>query len=177
MSPGTAPIYAHNLWRSQVGPGYFEAFERPILAGRELHAGDVGAATVIVNEAFARRFTSGASPVGLRVEAIAAELDPGIRLYEVLPLDELAWRQDADNLVVAASLAGIVGLVLFLSGAGIFSLMSVNVARRTSEIGLRSALGAGPARLFASVFSRALVLIGSGIVAGNLVLFGLVIFL
>jgi putative ABC transport system permease protein len=59
---------------------------------------------------------------------------------------------------------------LFISAAGIFSLMSVSVARRTREIGLRTALGASRARLLAGIFSRALVIIGSGIAAGNLVL-------
>jgi ABC-type antimicrobial peptide transport system permease subunit len=63
----------------------------------------------------------------------------------------------------------LVSLGLFLSAAGIFSLMSVSVARRTREIGLRSALGASHASLLAGIFSRALVLVGSGIAAGNAV--------
>ena len=58
-------------------------------------------------------------------------------------------------------------LGLFLSAAGIFSLMSVSVARRTREIGLRAALGATRARLLAGIFSRAIVLVGSGVAAGN----------
>ena len=46
--------------------------------------------------------------------------------------------------------------------------MSVTVARRTREIGLRSALGATPGRLLVGIFSRAVLLVGGGIVAGNL---------
>jgi ABC-type antimicrobial peptide transport system permease subunit len=63
-----------------------------------------------------------------------------------------------------------VGLGLFLSAAGIFSLRSVSVARRRREIGLRAALGASPGHLLAGLFTHALVLVGSGIVAGNLVI-------
>ena len=236
-SRGAAPIRVRNLWTSAVGPRYFEAFEIAILAGRDFHDGDraPGARTVLVNEAFARRYMDGARPVGRRVRfassdpaapepwleivgmvrdigmtptdlgeapyvfhaaspatayplvmgvrmagdpaalasrlrAIATELDPGLRLDELRSLDELARRVDVPLMVVAGAIAGVVSLGLFLSAAGIFSLMSVSVARRTREIGLRSALGASPARVLAGVFSRALVLVGSGIAAGNLVL-------
>ena len=44
------------------------------------------------------------------------------------------------------------------------------VARRTREIGLRSALGASRPRLLAGIFTRALILVGSGVAAGNGVL-------
>jgi putative ABC transport system permease protein len=48
--------------------------------------------------------------------------------------------------------------------------MSVSVARRTREIGLRAALGASPKRLLAGIFTRAVRLVGAGIAAGNAVL-------
>jgi putative ABC transport system permease protein len=105
-----------------------------------------------------------------RVRAIAAEIDPGLRLGEVAPLDSLAWQQDLPAAVAATAIAAIVMLGLFLSAAGIFSLMSVSVARRAKEIGVRAALGASSARLLSEIFSRALVLIGSGIAAGNALL-------
>jgi hypothetical protein len=116
------------------------------------------------------RTTGAASSLAPRLRAIAIGLDPGLRLDEVRPLDELVWRVDVPQMVLAGAIATVVGLGLFLSAAGIFSLMSVSVARRTREIGLRSALGASQARLLAGIFSRALVLVGSGIAAGNLVL-------
>ncbi len=236
-SPGAAPVVVPNIWTSRVGPGFFEAFDRPILAGRDFHEGDraAGARTVVVNEAFARRYTDGATPVGRRVRyavsdpappnawyeivgmvrdigmtptdlgeapyvfhaaspatvnpavmgvrfagdptalaarlrEVATALDPGLRLDNMRSLEELAWRVDVPQVVVASAIAGVVALGLFLSAAGIFSLMSVSVSRRTREIGLRSALGATPARLLAGIFSRAVVLVGSGIAAGNLVL-------
>ncbi len=105
-----------------------------------------------------------------RVRAIAANLDAGLRLHEVRSLDEIAWSVDVPMMVGAGTITAVVTLGLFLSSAGIFSLMSVSVARRTREIGLRTALGASRSRLLAGVFSRALTLVGSGIAAGNSVL-------
>ena len=77
-----------------------------------------------------------------RVRAIASTVDPGLRLEEMRRLDDWTWRLDLPAMVSASALAGVVALGLFLSAAGIFSLMSVTVARRTREIGLQSALGA-----------------------------------
>jgi predicted permease len=240
-SIGAEPLRIDNLWTAAVGPGFLEAFDVPIVAGRNFHDGDRAAdvRTVLVNEAFARRFMDGASPVGRRVRyagldpaapepwfeivgvtgdvgmtptdfgeapymfraasaattsplvmgvrsstdpavlaprlrAIAANLDPGLRLDEVRTLDDMVWREDVPMVVGAGAITTIVALGLFLSAAGIFSLMSVSVARRTKEIGLRAALGATRGRLLAGIFSRALVLVGSGILAGNLVILLLV---
>lgn len=103
-----------------------------------------------------------------RVRAIASTVDPGLRLEEMRRLDDWTWRIDLPAMVSASALAGVVALGLFLSAAGIFSLMSVTVARRTREIGLRSALGASTGRLLVGIFSRAVLLVGGGIVAGNL---------
>jgi len=235
-TPGAAPVHVPNIWISAVGPGYFEAFRVPVLAGRDFHAGDreSGARTVLVNEAFARRYTGGESPVGRRVRyarpggqtpepwfeivgmtrdigmtptdlgeapylyhaaspaaasplvmgirtsrdpstlaprlwQIALGVDPGLRLDEVRPLEDLVWEAEIPMMVMFAGVSGLVALGLFLSAAGIFSLMSVSVSRRTREIGLRAALGAGPTRLLAGILSRAAVLVGSGLAAGNLV--------
>ena len=53
-------------------PGYFAAFDRPIVAGRGFNRGDTspGARAIVVNEAFARGFsrqTGTASPIGSRL--------------------------------------------------------------------------------------------------------------
>jgi putative ABC transport system permease protein len=116
------------------------------------------------------RLASDPSALAPRVRDIAAAIDPNLRLGAVRPLDEVVWSDDARQLAVSGGIAGVVSLGLFLSAAGIFSLMSVSVSRRTREIGLRAALGASRGRVLAEILARALGLIGSGLVAGNAVL-------
>ena len=58
-------------------PGFFEVFDRPIVAGRTFNDGDrsPNARTVIVNETFARAFardTGSGSPIGARLRYSAA---------------------------------------------------------------------------------------------------------
>jgi predicted permease len=54
---------------NRVTPGWFRTYGTPLLAGRDFSAEDtLGSPPVaIVNEAFARRFTNGANPIGVRV--------------------------------------------------------------------------------------------------------------
>ena len=126
----------------------------------------VSAATVLPR-VMGVRTTGDPASLAPRLRSLAMELDPGLRVDELRTLDDSVWRVDVPNLVMAGAIASVVALGLFLSAAGIFSLMSVSVARRTREIGLRTALGATQGRLLAGIFSRALVLIGSGVVIGN----------
>ena len=58
------------------------------------------------------------------------------------------------------------GMALLLSLAGIYSVMSFTVSRRTREIGIRVALGADRRRLVMSIFSRPLWQVAWGVSAG-----------
>ena len=134
--------------------------------------GDIGMTPTDLGEApylFRRRRSAATSPIVMgvrvngdpaalapRIRAIAATLDLGLRLDEVRALDDIAWSVDVPAMIGAGAIAGVVIVGLFMSAAGIFSLMSVSVARRTREIGLRAALGATRTRLLAGIFSRAL---------------------
>jgi putative ABC transport system permease protein len=68
---GAGPALQTGFATSSVGPGFFEAFDRPIVAGRGFHGGDFSPAarTVIVNETFVRGFAQRgiASPLGARL--------------------------------------------------------------------------------------------------------------
>jgi putative ABC transport system permease protein len=72
---------------SRVGPGYFKTLEIPLLAGRDFDARDRldTPLVAIVNEAFARKFLNGASPVGQRFWVEATPGDPDT-VYEIVGL-------------------------------------------------------------------------------------------
>jgi len=53
-----------------------------------------------------------------------------------------------------------------LTGVGLYGLLAFEVARRTGEIGIRSALGARPRDIFRLVVGRGLRLTATGIVLG-----------
>ncbi len=78
-SPGAEPAHHGEFRMSAVDPGFFAAFDRPIVAGRGFHQADTTAAarTVIVNEAFARAFSrdTGGSPVGARIRFAVSSHD------------------------------------------------------------------------------------------------------
>src|SRR5688500_167886 len=102
-----------------------------------------------------------------RLRAIAAEVDPMIRLTDVTQLGKVGENEERISWTLTA-VAWLVGfMVLMLSATGIHALMSFTVARRTREIGIRAALGAHHGRLVAAIFSRAFLQIGAGIVVGS----------
>ena len=102
-----------------------------------------------------------------RLRTIAAEVDPTIRLTDVQRLTKAGGGEAQGNWALT-SLAWFVGfIVLLLSASGIHALMSFTVARRTREIGIRAALGAGRGRIVAGIFSRAFLQIGAGILVGS----------
>lgn len=62
-------------------------------------------------------------------------------------------------------------LGLLLSGIGIYGLVAWNVTRRTTEIGLRMALGATRARVLALVMRQVIALLAVGVLTGGLAAF------
>jgi putative ABC transport system permease protein len=65
-------------------------------------------------------------------------------------------------------LAGFALLALALSGVGIYGLIAQNTAQRTSEIGIRMALGAQPGDVIAMVIRQGVLVSAGGIATGVL---------
>jgi putative ABC transport system permease protein len=85
----------------------------------------------------------------------------GIKVLASTRQESLATRRF--NLMLLAVLA-IVALIL--AAVGIFSVMSYAVTQRTSEIGIRMALGAGTRDVFQLIVGHAVKLVGIGAIIG-----------
>jgi predicted permease len=101
-----------------------------------------------------------------RVRELAMAVDPAIRVEQVTRLDQvttpLLWLLGLWTKVIV----GLTAVALLLSLAGIYAVLSYTVARRTREIGVRVALGAGARRVITSVFRRPLTQVTLGVIAG-----------
>jgi putative ABC transport system permease protein len=111
---------------------------------------------------------AGPDPVAMsrRLQEIGTNLDPTLRLDDVRRLDEVLGETQMSSSLTSYALAIVTLSVLLLSAAGLYALMSFTVTRRRREIGIRTALGARPGRLLASIFARALWQIAAGVVVG-----------
>jgi ABC-type antimicrobial peptide transport system permease subunit len=96
--------------------------------------------------------------------------EPGLRLYDLLPLDEVLRRGDPIAIPAISAVVAVTFLIMALSAASLYSLMSVAVARRTREIGIRLAIGASSRAVLAAVLVRAGTQVGIGVAVGNVLL-------
>jgi hypothetical protein len=107
-----------------------------------------------------------------RLTAIAREIDPGLRLHDVIPLDELIRRRALPTVLISVGATGVVFVALLLAAAGLFAITAVAVARRTREVGIRLALGASRRSVLRSLFGRAAAQVAAGIAIGSFLLLG-----
>jgi predicted permease len=107
------------------------------------------------------------------VREVVRALDPNLPMLETRSFDDLYRYHAVEGPAIAVELVGSLGLVgLALTIAGLYGLVAYNVSRRTREIGIRMAIGAGPVAAFRLVMGNGLVLVGIGTVIGLALGFG-----
>jgi predicted permease len=111
--------------------------------------------------------TKGAPSVSAnQVRSAMREVDGNLPLNDPRPLrDQVADRFGSSRL--AARFVGFFGaMALVLASIGLFGVVSQTVARRTTEIGVRLALGAQRTDVLWMVFRDTIVLVAIGIIVG-----------
>lgn len=118
--------------------------------------------------------SSGIAPAAERLRAVVARVDPRLRVERVRSFAELYEPYRWGDQTFAFMVSAVLLIVLLLSTAGMYALMTYIVAQRWREIGVRLALGAPPRRLLAGMFGRAAVPLIIGASVGCGVAIGLV---
>jgi len=94
------------------------------------------------------------------------EMDPNVPLNNVQTVETAIQQSIYGDRMVAWLALALGALAAALASIGLYGLVSYTVARRTSEIGLRMALGASRPAVLWLIFRRSLTLIGTGAVLG-----------
>ncbi len=123
--------------------------------------------------------TNRAADVVPAMRAAVAELDPGLPIFQLEPLD-VAWRTQTATPRFAAFLMSLFsGLAVLLACVGIYGVLAFTVGQRSQEIAIRRAIGASGARVARAVVGDGLrltlvglVIGGAGAVTGSRVLEG-----
>ena len=108
-------------------------------------------------------------PPGAIVPSIreaVADLDPQLTLRQVIGMDEVVEAEIAPARFQWRLIGFFALFALVLALSGLFSIVSYSVAARRRELGLRTALGAGPGRIMAEVLQGAALLAAVGTVLG-----------
>ena len=100
------------------------------------------------------------------VRAAMREIDPTVPIQEFTSQSEQISQRFAQERLFARAYAAFGALAVLLACIGLFGLMSYNVARRTSEIGVRLALGAQRRAVIGMVMSESIWLVAIGVVLG-----------
>jgi ABC-type antimicrobial peptide transport system permease subunit len=101
-----------------------------------------------------------------RIRSALRSVDPDLPLLRPQMLTALVAQTVADRRLALILLGSFAGLALLLASLGVYSVMAHLVAYRTSEIGVRMALGATPGSVMRMVLSHSSRLTLVGIVLG-----------
>jgi predicted permease len=156
-----------------TGPDFCRTMRIPVVLGRDIEESDMGGTrrVAVINEAAAKRYFGGGSPVGKRFRWDRGDRSE-VEVDRMLPLSDLKTMdaQIDDMLAQERLFAGLVSLfgaiTLALVCVGLYGMAAASVAGRTREIGIRMALGAGRGAVLRMILVRVAVTGVAGLAVG-----------
>ncbi len=103
------------------------------------------------------------------IRGILTELDSSVPLSDIATLEEMVGRSMGSQRFVMLLVGTFAVLALLLALAGVYGVQSYSVARQTSEIGVRVAMGASKAQILRKVVLQAMrpTILGVGLGLGG----------
>jgi putative ABC transport system permease protein len=105
------------------------------------------------------------------LRAAIGAVDPGLPVSNIRTLDEVVTASVATRRMTMWLLLTFAGLALMLALAGVYGVLAYSISRRTSEIGVRLALGAEPRVVLRSVVAHGMKPVLAGAAVGLAVAF------
>lgn len=116
--------------------------------------------------ALAVRTTGNPLHLAIPIEHEIARLDPNLAVSDVLTMDQLISKRTTNQQFSLTLLMSFAGLAVLLAAVGLYGVVSYSTAQRTSEFGIRLALGAEPRNLIQLVLKQGLTPVLIGMVMG-----------
>jgi predicted lysophospholipase L1 biosynthesis ABC-type transport system permease subunit len=100
------------------------------------------------------------------LRSIVHDADPRLPLFDVASMDSVIDSSVARPRFTTTLLLAFAAIGVLLGASGIYGVVAYTVATRTSEIGIRRALGAPASRIVREVLRGGLAPVGAGLIAG-----------
>ncbi len=124
-------------------------------------AGDMGARMSVLART-APPVSGAMAPVKEAVRSV----DPDVPVIQATTLGAAVAEGLAPERLLARVVAGTGLLAVLLAAVGLYGLLAYTVSRRTSEFGIRMALGARGSDILRDVVTRGMLLVGAGLALG-----------
>ena len=116
--------------------------------------------------ALAVRTAGNPNALALPIQKEISRIDPDLPVVSVLTMQEVLSKGTSQRRSSLTLLGLFAGLATALAAIGLYGLLAYSIRQRTSELGIRIALGASPAQVVGMVLAQGLRPATAGVLAG-----------